>query len=203
MSAMRARNTVVRTGRAALFAWPRATCMAAAVLLFGSLFGVAAARARTKHTGSLEKLSFRDLAGQKQSLSAYRGQIVVLNFWATWCGPCREELPMLNALAGEYGGKGVTFVAVSVDEKKDWNKIPDFVKREKITMHVLVGANAATVAKLKLGNEIPATLIFDTDGEPVGRILGEARRTDIVSWLDWLRGSRTGPKPPAEVKHLS
>jgi len=201
MSATQTHTRAV-THRGTVLAWPRATCMAAAVLLFGGLCVAAAARARVKHTGSLEKLSFRDLAGQKQSLSAYRGQIVIVNFWATWCKPCREELPMLNELAGEYGDKGVTFVAVSVDEKKAWSQIPDFVKREKITMHVLVGANAGTVAKLKLGNEVPATVIFDTDGEPVGRILGEARRSDIVSWLDWLRGSRTGPKPPAEVKHL-
>lgn len=150
----------------------------------------------------LARTNFRDLQGHKQSLAAYQGKILVLNFWATWCGPCRQELPMLDDLARQYSERGVAFLAVSLDEKSKWKSVPDYLQEHKVTLPVMLGADAGTLSKFHLGIEIPATIIFDSDGQPVARILGEARRDEIVTRLDWLLGGRKGTAPAPVVKHL-
>ena len=68
--------------------------------------------------------SFKTLDGQTRKLSTLHGQIVVVNFWATWCGPCQEELPRLSQIAASYAGKPVSFVFISIDAPKDHAKIP-------------------------------------------------------------------------------
>jgi thiol-disulfide isomerase/thioredoxin len=74
----------------------------------------------------LPELALKDLSGQKQRLSALKGNNVVLNFWATWCGPCQEELPLLSRFSDAYGGDPVRFVAVSIDEEKSRAQISAF-----------------------------------------------------------------------------
>src|SRR6266567_8042872 len=63
-------------------------------------------------------LPFKDMKGQKVHLRDYRGKVVVLNFWATWCVPCREEMPMFVEMEKEYGPRGVVFVAASLDDRE-------------------------------------------------------------------------------------
>src|ERR1700744_5945348 len=72
-------------------------------------------------------LELTDQAGKTQKIAGLRGSIAVVNFWATWCGPCREELPMLTRLSGEYGERKVRFVAVSADEWKKRDAVRQFV----------------------------------------------------------------------------
>jgi thiol-disulfide isomerase/thioredoxin len=145
-------------------------------------------------------LKFHDLAGHTQKLSSLRGSITVINFWATWCGPCREEMPRLSALSQQYASKGVRFVAISVDESKDRAKIEPYLQQQKIALDVWVGADLDTLDRLGLGNVLPATLVLDKDGEPIGRISGEARDADISGYLDWLLGNRQAPAPPPQIK---
>src|SRR5580704_4750942 len=73
------------------------------------------------------ELNLKDMNGQKVHLRDYRGKAVVLNFWATWCGPCKAELPMLVEAAKDYGSRGVSFVAVSLDDEKTKPLVPAFV----------------------------------------------------------------------------
>src|SRR5215469_8936821 len=73
--------------------------------------------------------SFKTLDGQTRKLSELRGKIVVVNFWATWCGPCQEELPRMAKLADEYSAKPVAFVLISIDDPKDRAKIPGVLAR--------------------------------------------------------------------------
>ena len=86
-------------------------------------------------------LNAKSLDGQKVHLKDLRGKLVVLNFWATWCGPCREELPMLVKTAQASANPDLVFIAVSVDDAKTQGKVPDAARQFGITFPVWVGAN--------------------------------------------------------------
>ncbi len=125
------------------------------------------------------QLSLHDQSGNPQSLSSYRGKIVVLNFWATWCIPCRREMPMLSKLAEQYSGKDVVFLAASLDEADTRPKIPEFLEKKKVHLPIWIGATPDTLKQFDLGKMIPATIILDPRGEVIGRVLGQAREKDI------------------------
>jgi thiol-disulfide isomerase/thioredoxin len=145
-------------------------------------------------------LEFKDLGGHGQKLASVRGSITVLSFWATWCAPCREELPRLSKLNSEYAGKGVRFLAISIDEAKDRAKIEPFLRQQNITLDVWLGGDVDMLDRVGLGNIVPGTLVIDKDGEIIGRIMGEAQEPDIRGRLDWLLQDRKGPAPEPLTK---
>lgn len=104
-----------------------------------------------------------DLQGNPSKLSDFRGTVVVLNFWATWCGPCRMELPELEKLYNELGGKGLMVLAVSVDQYR--HMVPAFLQRMKLTLPVYF-VDPATERSLGIGT-IPFTLVLDKEGKAV------------------------------------
>ncbi len=148
----------------------------------------------------IPNLEFKDLSGQTQKTDSLRGSITVISFWATWCVPCREELPRLSKLNAEYSAKGVRFLAISVDEPKNRNKIEPFFTQQNIQLNTWVGADIDTLGKVGLGNVVPGTLILDKDGEIITRIMGEAQETDITTRIDWLLQGRTGTAPEPLVR---
>src|SRR5947209_12890583 len=108
-----------------------------ATLLATCVFMLAASKPSAKPAD----LTLTALKGRKVRLRDYRGKVVVLNFWATWCMPCREEMPMLVETEKQYAARGVVFVAASLDDSKTRAKIPDFVKEFKVTFPVWTGAS--------------------------------------------------------------
>jgi thiol-disulfide isomerase/thioredoxin len=155
--------------------------------------------ALTAAAKSVPDLKFQDLAGHAQKLSDLRGSITVISFWATWCGPCKEELPHISALKQKYADKGVRFLAISADEPKTRSQIEPFFQKQDITLDVWTGADIGTLGRLGLGNILPATIVLDKDGSPIGRISGEARDADVTTYLDWLLSDRTGAAPPGII----
>ncbi len=147
-------------------------------------------------------LTLRDAAGQKVRLRELRGKPVVLNFWATWCGPCKDELPMLVALEKQYAPRGVAFVAASLDEARNQPKVAEFARAHGVGFPVWYGASADDLDRLKLGDAIPATAFLDAEGRIVARILGQAREDEVRERIEWLTGKREGPPPEPLVKHL-
>jgi thiol-disulfide isomerase/thioredoxin len=144
-------------------------------------------------------IALKDLSGQKQRLSALQGKIVVLNFWATWCGPCQEELPLLSKLSSAYGSDPVRFVAVSIDEQKNRAQIAEFLTQHNIKLETWTGATTGTMSKAGFGDVVPSTLILDQAGEVITRITGEAREDDIRGRVDWLLKGRQGPAPESTL----
>lgn len=144
--------------------------------------------------------TFKTLDGQSHKLSTLRGQTIVLNFWATWCGPCQEELPRLSQIAASYSGKPVSFVFISIDDPKDRSKIPVTLTKLHIDFSTWVGADTDTLASFGLGNIVPGTLILDDTGQPVARIMGEAREEDVRKPVDWLLNGRKGDPPQPLTK---
>lgn len=149
---------------------------------------------------SAPKLSLKNLSGQTQKLSGLRGKIVVLNFWATWCEPCQDELPRLSKLAHAYTGQKVQLVAVSIDDEKNRSKIEALLRWLKVRLDVCTGADLDTLGKFGLGNIVPATVVIDDKGQITSRVAGEARNEDVRIPVDWLLNGRTGKKPPPLLK---
>jgi thiol-disulfide isomerase/thioredoxin len=152
------------------------------------------------HARRAPDLKLRDLSGNPQTLSSLRGHIVVMSFWATWCGPCAEELPRLSRLSATYASKDIRFIAVSIDAPKDGAKIQPFLNRGNIALEVWVGGDTDQLARFGLGDIVPGTVILDADGEIVFRIMGEARDEDIQQRLDWFLSGRKTPAPEAMTK---
>jgi thiol-disulfide isomerase/thioredoxin len=143
---------------------------------------------------------FKTMDGQTRKLSGLRGQVVVVNFWATWCGPCQEELPRLASIAESYAGKPVVFVRISIDKPKDRGKIPAVLSRLNVAGDSWVGGDTDMLADFGLGNIVPGTAVLDERGDVVTRIMGEAREEDVRGAVDWLLGGRIGAAPAAVVK---
>jgi thiol-disulfide isomerase/thioredoxin len=146
--------------------------------------------------------AFKTLDGQTRKLSTLRGQAVVVNFWATWCAPCREELPWLSQIAGTYAGKPVAFVFISIDDKKAQTKIPAALANLHFAPETWVGADTDTLDRFGLGDIVPGTVILDDKGEIVARIMGEAKEEDVRNAVDWLLSGKQGTPPPALTKRL-
>ena len=146
-------------------------------------------------------VSGKDLQGQKVRLSDYRDQVVLLNFWATWCPPCRAEMPLLVKSYSEYASKGVVVVGASLDDKSTQKKIAGFAKKNQLDFPLWV-VSVDYLTKLNMGQAIPGTAFIDRDGKIVFRILGQLRDGEVEERLNWLLGDRSGPAPEALVSHL-
>ena len=106
-----------------------------------------------------------DLEGKKQPLEQWRGNVVVVNFWATWCPPCLKEIPEFIQLQRSYGSRGIQFVGIAVDEKQ---KVAEFAAKVGINYPVLIGGLEAIELSRKAGNRLgglPFTLIISRDGK--------------------------------------
>jgi len=113
-----------------------------------------------------------DLAGTQTSLAQWRGKILVVNFWATWCVPCREEIPDFVRLQGEFGDKGVQFVGIAADQA---DKVTLFANEFRINYPLLIGSFGALDLAKHVGNRIsalPFTVVLDRDGRLIHRQLG-------------------------------
>ena len=141
------------------------------------------------------KLELQTLKKEPAKLSDYRGQIIVLNFWATWCIPCRKEMPLFVELQNEYGPKGVQFIAASTDPVKEKKKVEKFAKQYNINFPIWTGATADDQDGMELGTLLPATAVFDTNGKRIFRIIGEASREVLTPRLDYLLSNRMDSMP--------
>jgi thiol-disulfide isomerase/thioredoxin len=155
------------------------------------------------HGASKAELNAKTLEGQKVHLKDLRGKLVVLNFWATWCGPCREELPMLVKAAQAAGQPDLVFIAVSVDDSKTEGKVPDAVRQFGISFPVWRGATGDDVFKLSKGEAVPATVFIDRDGTIESRVSGTIRESELTERIKWLTGDRKGSKPQDFISHVN
>ena len=133
----------------------------AAAVLMAAAVAVHAADLKVWTGGPTPALSLKDLDGAAQALQAYRGNVVVLNFWATWCEPCRDEMPSFNKLKRSFEGKPVVVLAVNVGEGE--GRIAEFLRKVPVDFPVLLDRDAAASRAWKV-RLLPATFILGRDG---------------------------------------
>jgi thiol-disulfide isomerase/thioredoxin len=113
-----------------------------------------------------------DLSGNPTSVSRWRGKVLVVNFWATWCAPCKEEIPEFVALQKEFASRNVQFVGIAADHA---DKVVPFTVDYRINYPILIGNIGALDLSTKLGNRIsalPFTVVIDRNGRLAHRQLG-------------------------------
>lgn len=137
----------------------------------------------SKIIGSEVPLTLKDLFGADQSLSGYRGRVVILNFWATYCVPCRTEMPDLAAIQNEYAALGVQVIGAAADGAEDREKILKFVKETKLNFPVWVGASAADMMRFGLGSALPGTVVIGRDGKVIAQFRGVVSQNDLRKQL--------------------
>jgi thiol-disulfide isomerase/thioredoxin len=138
--------------------------------------GGAAAPARTfEMSGVLE-----DMNGGKVDLAAFAGKPVVINLWATWCGPCRLETPQLVSLSEKFKSRGVTILGISVDDMPD--AVRAFAAEFKVSYPMLVGVGHEDILR-RIGYQdvLPFSILVDKNGLVVGEITG------LETTADWER----------------
>ena len=124
-----------------------------------------------------------DLAGQTRMFSEWGGRILVCNFWATWCAPCREEIPMLMAAKAKYASSGVEIIGIAIDNAV---KVRQFASSLKISYTVLLAEGDGLDLMRKLGNTaggLPYTVVVDRQGGVVHRKLGALKHDDLEAIL--------------------
>ena len=110
--------------------------------------------------------TYKDVNGKEVSFSDFKGKLVYVDVWATWCSPCKQQIPYLKKLEEEYQGKDIQFISVSIDKPKDKAKWEKFVKKEKLGGVQLFADNAfdSQIKKYYKINAIPRFLLFDKEG---------------------------------------
>jgi thiol-disulfide isomerase/thioredoxin len=139
--------------------------------------------------GTQPDLTLKDLFGVEQKLSAYRGKVVVLNFWATWCIPCRKEMPDLAAIQNEYAALGVQVVGASADALTDRQKVVTFIKETGVNFPVWVGATTEEMKRFGLGPALPGTVVIGRDGKLLAVKNGVITRDYLKKQIDTLLAS--------------
>lgn len=131
---------------------------------------------------------YPDLEGRPQALAQWRGKVIVANYWATWCPPCKAEMPDFSRLHVKHQGKGVQFVGISIDSA---DKIIQFQKETPVSYPLLVAPQDAIETSVELGNTpraLPFTVVFNREGRPAAVRLGRYEEAKLESLLkDLLR----------------
>jgi thiol-disulfide isomerase/thioredoxin len=132
-----------------------------------------------RNATTLLALTLPDPAGREESLAQWRGKLLIVNFWATWCAPCREEMPEFVRLQGEYGAKGLQFVGIAVD---DADKVRQFSKEIGLNYPALIGGYGAMELSRALGNRVmalPFTIVVGRDGKVEFTQLGPLKHDQL------------------------
>jgi cytochrome c biogenesis protein CcmG, thiol:disulfide interchange protein DsbE len=167
------------------------------ILAFAVVAGVTGCKIKTpvasttQDLGSEPDVTFKDLQGNPVPLSGLKGKVVLLNFWATWCEPCRGEIPLLIDLQQQYSSKGFTLLGASMDDDP-MKVVPGFVKstqfnvggkEETMNYPIVVGSDdiAAKFGGL-LG--MPTSFLISRDGKIVKRYMGPLNPTEFTRDLE-------------------
>ncbi len=127
--------------------------------------------------------SFADLSGRQQSLGQWRGKVLIVNFWATWCPPCRQEIPDFVATHAKYRAQNVVIIGIAQDEREP---VANFAREFNVTYPLLIGGDTGYRFATQLGNtssSIPFTVIFNRKGEAAYVAVGPMHRSELEAQI--------------------
>jgi thiol-disulfide isomerase/thioredoxin len=159
---------------------------AAAVLALAAGVGLAVYDRKPADTAALLALSLPDPGGKTQAIAQWQGKVLVVNFWATWCEPCRQEMPEFIRAQNDFGGKGLQIVGIAVDNA---DKVQQFATELGLNYPALIGGFDAMDLSKDLGNKLvalPFTLVLDRQGKLAYTHLGPVKADkfrDVVTKL--------------------
>jgi thiol-disulfide isomerase/thioredoxin len=140
----------------------------------------------------LPQFSLADLSGKATSIRSFDGKSLIINFWATWCAPCRSEIPLLERLHAEWLGRNMSVVGIAVDHR---DQVLEFAKRFKIGYPLLIGEQDALDAAAAFGVEtpvLPFTVFTDRRGEVVTLFIGELHKAQAELILSEVQSLDSG-----------
>lgn len=149
-------------------------------------------------------VQFTDEDGRTRSLSDFQGKVVLLNIWATWCGPCRKEMPTLDRLQAKLGGPGFEVVALSID-RGGIAKVKEFYAETGIrNLAIYVDTSGTAIGEFGIFG-LPGTLLLDREGREIGRLTGPAEwdAPVIVDFISNYVSKQTGSLSSGESKTIN
>jgi thiol-disulfide isomerase/thioredoxin len=140
-----------------------------------------------------------DLAGREKSLRAFLGRPLIINFWATWCAPCRREIPLLQQLRQAYHGDGLEIVGIAVDSRAD---VANYVRGRAVNYPLLIGEDRGLAAAEQFGMQtaLPFSVFADAQGRIVAVKIGELHRDEADYILGAMRAVAAGRMSLPEAK---
>lgn len=146
---------------------------------------------------SLGDLGWQLADGQRNFVSQYRGSILVLDFYATWCLPCRKSIPQLVELQQSYKDQGLRVVGLNVGGPEDWPRVADFARELKVQYTLAIPDSELNSFLLSDNQEIPQTFVFDRQGVLVKRVIGftDADGVQIRAAVEAVINSFGAPSP--------
>jgi thiol-disulfide isomerase/thioredoxin len=139
-----------------------------------------------RDAGALLEVTLPDANGQEQSLGQWKGKVLIVNFWATWCVPCRAEMPEFVKAQQEFGERGLQFVGIAIDEPA---KVKEFAAELGLNYPALIGGYGAIELSRAIGNSVgalPFTAIVDRSGHLVHTQLGPLKEPQLRSIIRQL-----------------
>ena len=162
-----------------------------ALAICGGVFLAARSKFRARQIGSADRalapdFTLTDLRGKPLTLSSYRGKVVLLDFWATWCDPCRDEIPRFIALQDKYRDRGLEIIGVSMDDTPD--PVRDFQQQFKMNYPVVMGS--ARIGDLYGGIlGLPVAFLIGADGRIYSKHLGAMEEAVLEKEIVTLLGT--------------
>ncbi|MEO6925857.1 MAG: TlpA disulfide reductase family protein [Rhodanobacter sp.] len=139
---------------------------------------------------TLPALTLLDLEGHAHALDDYRGRRMLINFWASWCGPCLEEMPALNRAQEKFGDHGAIVLGIAMD---DPDRVRAFLAEHPVSYPILLGQMAPPSTSLQLGDKgeiLPFSVLIGADGRIIATHAGVLSHTQLEQWLAPALGSR-------------
>ena len=158
--------------------------VAAAFTVLGAIAAVKQdSAAQASPAANLYAMSLNDLSGKSQPLAQWKGKPLLVNFWASWCGPCVQEMPELSALAAKDGGKRFNVIGIGIDSPSN---LVQFTQKTKVAYPLYVGGMGGTDLARGLGNAnggLPFTVLIGADGQVRKTYLGKLKFDELKSDL--------------------